>query len=678
MLLKRVIVENFGPFQGMHTLELVPPHPTGTHRPVTLIGGHNGSGKTSLLEAIRLCFHGRRILGSPRTNDYNNYLRKRIHQDSLGQRSRQSSVRVDIDAVEVGYKHTYEIIRSWRDAPDVLEDLEVRRNGEVLQELLVDQYQAFLDELMPLGLAEFFLFDGERIQKLAEEDGSDAVVADSIRVLLGLDLTSRLRADMAILIRSRDNSLPTGEIQADLETTQLLLKEVGAQIEKLEADHREADARIRNLERAVELQEQKIASEGGDFARKREGLSKEQTKWQATLESCETRLRELAGDLLPFCLVPELCEIVRQRLQDDAAARREEVAATILHSKQQEILRTLDSPDFWAETFGREPSEAVRDQIARAVSGLAKRIVADCGDQRPPPLHDVSERDRQALLTTIETVLTDLPRQAANLADAAEEAHERLLRVEQDIQRVPMEDVLTPLLKELSRLQTKLVDMRHGQMKIEAKLRRATAEREQSERIVRKLTERLYGMGQHSRAMSLATKVRKVLQSYEQELTLARVEHLSDCVTECYKQLGHKQSLCSRIQFDPKTLAVTLYNAQGEVVYRPLLSAGEKQILSIAILWGLGRASGRQLPVIIDTPLARLDVEHRNRLLSRYFPRASRQVILFCTDSEIDCEGLDVLRPSLARALHLRFDSEHERTAVEEGYFPVKEAVGEH
>ena len=93
--------------------------------------------------------------------------------------------------------------------------------------------------------------------------------------------------------------------------------------------------------------------------------------------------------------------------------------------------------------------------------------------------------------------------------------------------------------------------------------------------------------------------------------------------------------------------------------------------MAIAILWGLGRASGRELPIVIDTPLARLDAEHRGRLLSRYFPYASHQVILLSTDSEINDKGLEALSPSISRAFHLQFDPEHGQTTIEEGYLPV-------
>ena len=63
------------------------------------------------------------------------------------------------------------------------------------------------------------------------------------------------------------------------------------------------------------------------------------------------------------------------------------------------------------------------------------------------------------------------------------------------------------------------------------------------------------------------------------------------------------------------------------------------------MLWALGRTSGRPLPVIIDTPLARLDSDHRRLLVENYFPQASHQVILLSTDTEVDQLYFDLLNP---------------------------------
>jgi len=105
------------------------------------------------------------------------------------------------------------------------------------------------------------------------------------------------------------------------------------------------------------------------------------------------------------------------------------------------------------------------------------------------------------------------------------------------------------------------------------------------------------------------------------------------------------------------------------------LSEGEKQIFAVSVLWGLSRASARPLPAIIDTPMARLDAEHRNHLVARYFPHASHQVIVLSTDTEIERRYFAELQPHLARAYHLNYDEAERCTVAEEGYFWSPEAA---
>ncbi len=97
------------------------------------------------------------------------------------------------------------------------------------------------------------------------------------------------------------------------------------------------------------------------------------------------------------------------------------------------------------------------------------------------------------------------------------------------------------------------------------------------------------------------------------------------------------------------------------------LSAGERQLLAVSILWAMGRASGRPLPVAVDTPLGRLDGIHRRQLVERYFPHAAGQVLLLSTDEEVDADLYAVLEPFVGRAYRLHHD-ELRGTRIEEGY----------
>ena len=87
------------------------------------------------------------------------------------------------------------------------------------------------------------------------------------------------------------------------------------------------------------------------------------------------------------------------------------------------------------------------------------------------------------------------------------------------------------------------------------------------------------------------------------------------------------------------------------------------------MLDALARTSGRRLPVVIDTPLGRLDSQHRSNLVTNYFPRASHQVILLSTDVEVDQAFFRALSPQVSHAFEIRYDAEQQASRILKGYF---------
>lgn len=130
-------------------------------------------------------------------------------------------------------------------------------------------------------------------------------------------------------------------------------------------------------------------------------------------------------------------------------------------------------------------------------------------------------------------------------------------------------------------------------------------------------------------------KVKQTLTLFQEKLTLRKLNKLESEVTNCFRYLLHKSNFISKVAIASDTFALSLYNEQGNLIEKNRLSAGEKQILAISLLWGLARVSEKNLPIAIDTPLGRLDSSHRYNLVERYFPTASHQVILLSTDTEI-------------------------------------------
>lgn len=165
------------------------------------------------------------------------------------------------------------------------------------------------------------------------------------------------------------------------------------------------------------------------------------------------------------------------------------------------------------------------------------------------------------------------------------------------------------------------------------------------------------------------------MKEYLRRATAEKIDRLSAHITESFRYLLRKRTLVERVQIDPESFHITLFDADGQSISKHRLSEGEKQIFAISVLWGLAQASPRPLPAIIDTPMARLDSEHRSHLVERYFPNASHQVIILSTDTEVDESFYESLAPSIARAYHLQYDDDRKMTVGEEGYFWSRDAV---
>jgi DNA sulfur modification protein DndD len=258
---------------------------------------------------------------------------------------------------------------------------------------------------------------------------------------------------------------------------------------------------------------------------------------------------------------------------------------------------------------------------------------------------------------------------------ALSEAMEELAHVEALQHQMPEDDAIQPILKQLATLNQELGALQAQRETQEGILRQLNAERNRMEQQERDVYMRMMRGDDPSYRMQLAARAQQALVRYETELRRAKLGQLEQRIVECYGRLSRKGNYIKRITIDPETFETTLFNQRDDPLPREQLSAGEKQIYAIAILWALRLVSGRSIPVIVDTPLGRLDSDHRQHLVQRYFPQASHQVILLSTDTEIDGDLYADLAPAVSRAYHLAYSNREAYTSIKEGYFPDEAAA---
>jgi len=169
--------------------------------------------------------------------------------------------------------------------------------------------------------------------------------------------------------------------------------------------------------------------------------------------------------------------------------------------------------------------------------------------------------------------------------------------------------------------------------------------------------------------VELTMQVQKVLDEYVDKLKIKKIQLLEKYLLEEIQRLMHKENLITKVKVQKETFDIILYDRNGNSIPNDLLSKGEKQMFATAVLLALAKTSGKPLPFMIDTPLARLDVGHRDNLIEKFFPYASHQVVIFSTDSEIDQNYYSKMKPYITRSYAMEYLPGKGKTQQHSTYF---------
>lgn len=663
MIIDSLSVLDFRVFSGAHNFDLVPKIKRGKNAPIVLFGGLNGGGKTTILSALKLALYGKGVMGSGATvAEYHQYLRECIHRahNSIAKPTR-AAVELTFRYAQYGVISSYQLTRDWfvDHAGKVKEGLIISRDGHPLTELSYDQAQAFLNELIPIGVSELFFFDGEKIASLAEETSGDAL-RESINKLLGLDLIDRLHSDLSVIIRGRSVKKASEDRKqkiADAERTYNDLKEQLAEIrEKLLL------MRVNTVEanKNLGIIEASINARGGAWSASRQEETVNLDSLVSEKKAIEHALHDILGGLLPFAITQSLNEKLLVQIDAEQRAEKAQVLSEYLQRQQSNFLAEVES----AFAMTKEQLPALQDIFLRTFGSE----VANSAEQQTP-VHELSDTQRFSISHRLLNDVGSLQQRASGLVMTLQETDNQIESARENIARAPDEKVLIPLFNEQGQLQGRLsaLEEQKSVMAEEAKalLTRLSVAARQLDDLYTEIAE----SQEEERLTGLAQNAKDVLKEFS---TRARIEKLKELESQFYTSfngLARKEDRNLSIQIDPNSFEVVLIDDEGVILRKEELSAGEKQIFAISILEALARTSGRSLPVVIDTPLGRLDSVHRKKLVENYFPKTSHQVIILSTDTEIDYAFYEGLQGSISHSYHLVYNPETRSTQAEEGYF---------
>lgn len=668
MIFLELVLQNFGPYLGRQTINLRPvcgTSPEGkTHpstRPIILLGGMNGGGKTTLMDAIRLALYGTRAQCSTRGNlSYSDFLNQCVNRHTPP--TEETRIELAFEVIQDDRPTTLRVRRYWtKDPKDGKDTLLILLDEDWSDKALAQTWDDYIENLLPLGISNLFLFDGEQVKELAELETPPPIVVGAIQSLLGLELVERLSSDLDILASRKRKDIANAKQLATLEDIEQTLKR---QKEEFEIANEELAALEAKLKRAEDKQRQasdKFIYNGGKIARDRSQLEAQKKQLLTQAEQIRQNLRELAALSLPLALISPLLEDAKTQAERETHLTQAKIAYSVLQAREKRLLAYMENLSLAAskltkiKTFLSQENRQFEQEIeekgnpwlnadTEAITHLDRLLTYGI------KTHQVQAQARQEDLRTLETEIDFLDRQLATAAPP--EAYQKLEQAVRDAQN------------EVAKLKAACEIAKQRCNQLERGIKQTKNELED-------YTEESLKLRNDRHIINSVSKVKATLKLFKEKLTLKKLNKLEIEVTECFRYLLQKTDLVHRVAIDTNTFSLSLYDPQGQLVPKHRLSAGEKQLLAIAFLWGLARVSGRHLPVAIDTPLARLDSSHRTNLIDRYFPAASHQVILLSTDTEIGKTEVERLREldAIAREYLLQYDPAKRQTSAELGYF---------
>jgi DNA sulfur modification protein DndD len=671
MILKRLTLHDFGTYAGEQSLDLT----TDGNRNVILIGGKNGSGKSTFLEAIRLCFYGRSASRSTSRQDrYERYLLDRIHRNpTTSVPSRSASVQIEFDYGDQDGIRTYAAVRRWERTANggINERFDLSCDGNPITDVDPAHWQDFVQELIPIGVSDLFFFDGEKVQLLAEDDTDRKTLSDAVRDLLGTDIIEKLNADLNIY-RSRAVQRASSEDHAATELANLNneAETLRTRRELFRKETESADSIVTALVSDVQTLEQHLQEQGGAYARNRGRLGERRRQIASKVTDLEGVVKDHAHGLLPIALAPKLLRSLLEQLAAEQDIRVGVVVDETLKGAAKATLAQLRSIKIKRSgkcvSFGTIPE-------FDAITTVIKKTHQTTFSEDASILQDLSHEQEKQVRAWAHTALDSLPNILRTVAEELEALYREQQKVERDLSRAPQDDVLQPLIDQLNEARKRLADASVEAGRRRAELEQVSVALHQAESKYLKAVNALASTNLQRASLEKAARVQSALVEFKDALVTKKIREVEAEVTRCFNLLSRKR-INRSISINPTTFQVSVRDSHSRLVPKSELSSGEKQIYAISILWALARVSGRPLPMIIDTPLARLDRDHRALLGQRYFPNASHQVIILSTDSEIDREFIPLFERSIARSYELSFDMGSQSTLVRHGYFEeVKE-----
>mgnify|MGYP005789071259 FL=1 len=694
MKIKQLTLNNIGSFAGEHTFLFQTNDP---QKQIVLIGGRNGAGKTTLFDSIRLCLYGYKLYGYRQNSQTYTSKIKRLINDKVKTTSPATAGITLQILIEDGYANSiFEINREWTLNGNALkENLCVYKDGDLLSTEQMQDFDNYLMQIIPPALFNFHFFDGEKVSNFVFDRANGQAFRKAFLQICSLDTFDLIEEQLRYNTRTTkgdSHSLVEEEYETAREKRAKAKEAYTIAFQRMENVQEEIDA----LQDQIAILDENMRKYGGIENHDWKLYEKEIQEEEAKRNELRHILKTAANDVIPFVILKEQLEALKIQLTVEEKLKR------------NRLLKDKFSDPHLKEKLQQELVDFPYTEISdRFMLALYKTLREDIPENKIEFLK-ISENDSMELLAKIHHYQNYDVQSLLDAEKSLEKslAHTKELRAQMDSKEVIDSN---HYLLQKNELLMRLDALRQQSLAEKDCLLQKESMLQTTEKVYQKAYEKYRAMLKEKSVSDMAARALLAFSELKQNLYVKYISQVEEAFSRNFHNLISKTDLIDGIYID-SAFEIVAYKMQevdiahvskqiqeygeeylrsniGERAYKIIqdcnssngkiivpikveqhFSAGEHQIFVMALYQSLAEIRTSELPFVIDTPLARIDSEHRRNILVNFFSRLPGQVIILSTDEEINNEGLSVLSPKISD-VYLIEHQENSTTSVHKGSY---------
>lgn len=655
MLIEQLELENIGAYTERNTFDLSISSPK---KKVILIGGENGAGKTTFLNSIKLGLFGCFGYGyKTENNDYYKRVHGYLNASARKDETNPFSITIIFSEVENYKRYVYTFKRSWNILNSAIkEKFTVKKDGHYLNDAEKDIFESRLRENFPPKLFDLCLFDGEEISKIINENKLSSYLKELSTVIFNLDLFRNLEGDLTNYLQQEIDQKHLSSIESEIITLQRQEKEQFLNIKDLEGTIKAAQQQIEESKESYSLLKKDFETHGGLIKEERETLNRQVLEIEAHRKANSEKVREFIQTLLPFYLNKNLLLATKNQLQnEEKLSLANQLTSELTEERTLELAKSL-------------PGVSSPNDLAAELRKQIFNIIKP-NDTDVEYIHRVSPTQR----TQFEVAAQQVEKENHDIyIQLLQKNRENLLQAQELRKKISTNDStneFTRMLENMTQTQEKIFKL---EKEVEENLNILETRQETLTALKNTIDSKHHIVQQSNKTRNtflIAQSIMKLSTEFQMLQHQKKLQQVQIEATKMLNKLMRKHQYISSLRIDSSTFEVTLYDNNRDHVAKETLSAGEKEILLLSLIWAMFKCSGRRVPFIFDTLLGRLDQTHKHNILVDFIPACGEQVLILSTNSEVDEKHYNLLKNFVSHGYLLEFDTDLRKVNVTDQYF---------